>query len=210
MLPRRARAAQHTFLPWSQHYAPVPSSPPRSAAARVLPRRACAAQHRASGHRRPALATAKGNPSLQWQRPRPVHPHRDEVVVKFILKPQSGMMSEKETVKCYLTLTLLLVVAQDLKTLSCFPPQSFLLLEIFFFSITTNKASEGDEMTAEVFKILKEDAVKVLHSMCQQIWKPQQWLQDWKRSVFILTPRKGNAKECSNYCIIALTSHSSK
>ena len=66
-------------------------------------------------------------------------------------------------------------------------------------SITTNKASGGDGIPAELFQILKDDAVKVLHSICQQIWKPQQWPQDWKRSVFIPFPKKGNAKECSNY-----------
>ena len=65
-------------------------------------------------------------------------------------------------------------------------------------SITTNKASESDEITAELFQILKDDAVKVLHSTCQQIWKTQQWPQDWKRSVFIPITKKGNAKECSN------------
>ena len=73
-------------------------------------------------------------------------------------------------------------------------------------SITTNKASEGDGIPAELFQILKDDAVKVLHSVCQQIWKTQQWPQDWKRSVFIPIPKKGNAKECSNYCTIALIS----
>jgi len=62
----------------------------------------------------------------------------------------------------------------------------------------------------ELFKILKDDAVKVLHSICQQIWKTQQWTQDWKRSVFIPVPKKGNSKECSNYCTIALISHTSK
>ena len=77
-------------------------------------------------------------------------------------------------------------------------------------SITTNKASRGDGIPAELFPILKDDAVKVLHSICQQIWKTQQWPQDWKRSVFIPIPKKGNAKECSNYCTIALISHSSK
>ena len=77
-------------------------------------------------------------------------------------------------------------------------------------SITTNKASGGDGIPAELFQILKDDAVKVLHSRCQQIWKTQQWPQDWKRSVFILIPRKGNAKECSNYCTIALISHASQ
>ena len=77
-------------------------------------------------------------------------------------------------------------------------------------SITTNKDSEGDGIPVELFQILKDDAVKVLHSMCHQVWKTQQWSQDWKRSVFIPIPKKGNAKECSNYCIIALISHASK
>ena len=76
--------------------------------------------------------------------------------------------------------------------------------------ITMNKASEGGRIPAELFQILKDDAVKVLHSICQQICKTQQWLQDWKRSVFIPVSKKGNAKECSNYCIIALISHASK
>ena len=76
-------------------------------------------------------------------------------------------------------------------------------------SITTNKASGGDGIPVELFQILKDDAVKVLHSICQHIWKTQQWLensQDWKRSVFIPIPKKGNAKECSNYCTLALIS----
>ena len=77
-------------------------------------------------------------------------------------------------------------------------------------SITTNKASGGDGIPVELFQILKDDAVKVLHSICQQIWKTQQWSQDWKMSVFILIPKKGNAKKCSNYCTIALISHASK
>ena len=77
-------------------------------------------------------------------------------------------------------------------------------------SITMNKASEGDGIPAELFKILENDAVKVLHLVCQQIWKTQQWPQDWKRSVSIPIPKKGNAKECSNYCTIALISHVSK
>uniref|UniRef100_A0A4W2E7B8 RNA-directed DNA polymerase n=1 Tax=Bos indicus x Bos taurus TaxID=30522 RepID=A0A4W2E7B8_BOBOX len=77
-------------------------------------------------------------------------------------------------------------------------------------SITMNKASGGDGIPVELFQILKDDAVKVLHSICQQIWKTQQWPQDWKRSVFIPIPKKGNAKECSNYCTIALISHASK
>ena len=77
-------------------------------------------------------------------------------------------------------------------------------------TITTNKASGGDGIPAELFQILKDDAVKVLQSICQQIWKTQQWPQDWKRTVFIPIPKKGNAKECSNYCTIALISHDSK
>ena len=77
-------------------------------------------------------------------------------------------------------------------------------------SITTNKASGGEGIPAELVKILKGDTVKVLHSICQQIWKTQQWPQDWKRSVFIPIPKKGNAKECSNYCVIALISHASR
>ena len=77
-------------------------------------------------------------------------------------------------------------------------------------SITMNKASGGGGIPVELFQILKDDAVKVLHSICQQIWKTQQWPQDWKRSVFIPIPKKGNAKECSNYCTIALISHASK
>ena len=77
-------------------------------------------------------------------------------------------------------------------------------------SITTNKASGGDGIPVERFQILKDDAVKVLHSIWQQIWKTHQWPQDWKRSVFIPIPKKGNAKECSNYCTIALISHTSK
>ena len=77
-------------------------------------------------------------------------------------------------------------------------------------SSTTNKASVGDGIPVELFQILKDDAVKVLHSICQQIWKTQQWPQDWKRSVFIPIPKKGNAKEGSNYCTIALISQASK
>ena len=77
-------------------------------------------------------------------------------------------------------------------------------------SITMNKASGGDGIPVVLFQILKVDAVKVLHSICQQIWKTQQWPQDWKRSVFIPIPKKGNAKECSNYCTTALTSNASK
>ena len=73
-----------------------------------------------------------------------------------------------------------------------------------------NKASGGDGIPVELFQILKDDAVKVLHSICQHIWKTQQWPQDWKRSVFIPIPKKGNAKECSNYGTIALISHASK
>jgi len=77
-------------------------------------------------------------------------------------------------------------------------------------SIATNKASGGDGIPVELFQILKDDAVKVLHSICQQIWKTQQWPQGWKRSVFISIPKKGNAKECSKYHTIALISHASK
>ena len=76
-------------------------------------------------------------------------------------------------------------------------------------SITTNQASGGDGIPVELFQILKDDAVKVLHS-CQQIWKNEQWPQDWKSSVFIPIPKKGNARKCSNYCTIALISHTSK
>ena len=76
--------------------------------------------------------------------------------------------------------------------------------------ITMNKASGGDGIPVELFQILKDDAMKVLHSICQQIWKTQQWPQDWKGSVFIPIPEKGNAKECSNYCTIAHISHASK
>ena len=77
-------------------------------------------------------------------------------------------------------------------------------------SITMNKVSGCDEIPVELFQILKDDAVKLLHSICQQIWKTQQWPQDWKRSVFIPNPKKGNPKECSNYCAIVLISHASK
>ena len=77
-------------------------------------------------------------------------------------------------------------------------------------SITTNKASGGDRIPLELFQILKDDAVKVLHSICQQIWKTQEWSQDQKSLVFIPIPKKGNAKECSNYHTIALISHASK
>ena len=73
-----------------------------------------------------------------------------------------------------------------------------------------NKASRGDEIRVELFQILKDDAVKVLHSMCQQVWKTHQWPQDWKRSVFLPIPKKGNARECSNYHIMAHISHASK
>ena len=73
-----------------------------------------------------------------------------------------------------------------------------------------NKASGGDGIPAELFQILKGDAVKLLHSIHQQIWKTQQWPQDWKRSVFIPVPKKDNAKECSNHCTVALISHASK
>ena len=77
-------------------------------------------------------------------------------------------------------------------------------------SIANNKASGGDGIPVELFQILKDDAVKVLHLICQQIWETQQWPQDWKRSIFIPIPKKGNPKECSNYCTIALISQASK
>ena len=76
-----------------------------------------------------------------------------------------------------------------------------------FGNITVNKTSGGDGIPVELFQILKDDAVKVLHSICQQIWKTQQWPKDWKRSVFIPIPKKGNAKECSNNCTIAHLTH---
>ena len=79
-----------------------------------------------------------------------------------------------------------------------------------FGSNTTNKASVGDGIPVELFQIIKGDAVKVLQSICQQIWKSQQWPQDWKRSVFLPIPKKGNAKESSNYCTVAFISYSSK
>ena len=77
-------------------------------------------------------------------------------------------------------------------------------------TMTTNKASRGDGIPVELFQILEDDAVKALHSICQQIWKTQQWSQDWKQSVFIPIPKKGKAKEGSNFHKIALTSHASK
>ena len=79
-----------------------------------------------------------------------------------------------------------------------------------FGSITMNKPSGGDGIPVELLQILKDDAVRLLHSICQQIWKTQQWPQDWKRSVFIPIPKKGNGKECSNYHRMALISHASK
>ena len=77
-------------------------------------------------------------------------------------------------------------------------------------SITMNKASGGDGIPVELFQILRDDVVKVLQSICQKIWKTQQWPQDWKKSVFIPIPKKGNAKEFSNYCTVALISHAGK
>ena len=77
-------------------------------------------------------------------------------------------------------------------------------------NITMNKAGGGDGIPVELFQFVKDDAVKVLHSICQQVWKTQHWPQDWKRSVFTPVPKKGNAKECSNYCTIALISHAGK
>ena len=84
------------------------------------------------------------------------------------------------------------------------------ILEWALRSITLNKTKGGDGVPAELFQILKDDAVKVLHSICQKIWKTQQWPQDWKKSFFIPIPKKSNAKECSNYCTIALISQASK
>ena len=89
------------------------------------------------------------------------------------------------------------------------PRSKCLLVKWALGRITTNKISGGDEIPAELFQILKDDAVKVLHSLCQQIWKTQQWPQDWKRLVFIPIPKKGNAKECSNYCTMFIP-HTSK
>ena len=86
---------------------------------------------------------------------------------------------------------------------------AFLEVKWALESITTNKGSGGDGISVELFQILKDDAVKLLHSICQQILKTQQWPQDWKRSVLILIPKKSNAKECSNYRTIALISHTS-
>ena len=86
----------------------------------------------------------------------------------------------------------------------------FMYLRSATWRFDTHQGSGGDGIPVELFQILKDDAVKVLHSICQQIWKTQQWTQDWKRSVFTPIPKKGNAKECSNYCTIALISHASK
>ena len=85
-------------------------------------------------------------------------------------------------------------------------------LKFFFLLLSTafNKASGCDEIPAELFKSLKEDAIKVLHSLCQQIWKTQQWSQDWKRSILIPVPKKGSTKECANLWIVAFISHASK
>ena len=121
---------------------------------------------------------------------------------------------------CMSPLTLWMSISQflvDSLKLNPRPPQSW---GTFFFwrdtfkwalgSITMNKASGGDGIPVELFQILKDDVVKVLHSICQKIWKTQQWPHDWKRSVFIPIPKKGNAEECSNYHTIALISHASK
>ena len=88
--------------------------------------------------------------------------------------------------------------------------KEFYLIPLISRFVCTDASYGGDESPVELFQILKDDAVKVLHSICQQIWKTQQWPQDWKRSVFIPIPKKGNAKECSNNCTIALISHASK
>ena len=89
-------------------------------------------------------------------------------------------------------------------------PRSSLITGTFITSLSSDVVCGGDGIPVELIQILKDDAVKVLHSICQQIWKTQQWPQDWKRSVFISIPKKGNAKECSNYHTIALISHTSK
>jgi len=104
---------------------------------------------------------------------------------------------------------------EEVSTVCCNPHKGFDIVNKYkvkwaLGSITTNKASGGDGIPVKLFQILKDDAVKVLHSICQQIWKTQQWPQDWKRSVFIPISKKGNAKGCSNYCTIALISHASK
>ena len=98
--------------------------------------------------------------------------------------------------------TLMVPVGMSLTMLMCYSKLKLML--------TMNKASRGDGIPVELFQILKDDAVKVLHSMCQQMWKTQQWPQDWKRSAFIPISKKGNAKEYSNYHTIALISHASK
>ena len=90
------------------------------------------------------------------------------------------------------------------------PEPDILECDVMLAVGSITKAGGGDEITAELFQILKDDAIKVLHSIHQQIWKTQEWPQDWKRSVFIPIPKKGNAKECSNYHTIALISHASK
>ena len=86
-------------------------------------------------------------------------------------------------------------------------PDSWNVKSSGLWRITMNKASGGDGIPVELFQILKDDSMKALPSICQQIWKTQQWPQDWKRSIFIPIPKKGNAKECSNYCTTALISH---
>ena len=91
-----------------------------------------------------------------------------------------------------------------------FPTQGLIPGLLYCRQILYHLSHKGDGIPVEIFQILKDDAVKVLHSICQQIWKTQQWPRDWKRSDFIPIPKKGNAKECSNYCTIALISHASK
>ena len=91
-----------------------------------------------------------------------------------------------------------------------FTPPNNNQCDIVLGSITTNKASGGDGIPVKLLQILKDDAVKVMHSICQQIWKTQQWPQDWKRSVFIPIPKKSNAKDCLNYCTVALILHARK
>ena len=120
---------------------------------------------------------------------------------------------------CHLSLVIPILLPEEevvclIKTLPIphLPKVDILALNFFFLLLSTafNKASGCDEIPAELFKSLKEDAIKVLHSLCQQIWKTQQWSQDWKRSILIPVPKKGSTKECANLWIVAFVSHASK
>ena len=140
-----------------------------------------------------------GRGCLLW----PVH-SLGRTLLAFVLRPTSFCTPRPK-----------LPVTPDVSWLPTFAFQSPIMkrtsfLGVSFRSITTNEASGGDGIPGELFQILKDDAVKVLQSICQQNWKTQQWPQDWKRSVFIPIPKKGNARECSNYHTIALISHASK